>query len=165
MTNGNDELKVMVGKDKKGSRMIQIGSEKATYAMITTRFLPDYPTKDTREGFVDTGYKTDTVTVVGWIKDMPEQFKQLKTFDFGYENIYTDKQVDVHADLDEQGRFTVKFPLLNSTEFFIDWRRCFIRTMFEPGKTYFMLYDGRRLPIAERTLQVPARLEFHTYGG
>ena len=147
MTNGNDELKVMVGKDKKGTRTIQIGSEKATYAMITTRFLPDYPTKDTRTDFVDTGYKTDTVTVVGWIKDMPEQFKQLKTFDFGYENIYTDKQVDVHADLDEQGRFTVKFPLLNSTEFFIDWRRCFVRTMFEPGKTYFMLYDfkeGRR---------------------
>lgn len=147
MTNGNDELKVMVGKDKKGTRTIQIGSEKATYAMITTRFLPDYPTKDTRTDFVDTGYKKDTVTVVGWIKDMPEQFKQLKTFDFGYENIYTDKQVDVHADLDEQGRFTVKFPLLNSTEFFIDWRRCFIRTMFEPGKTYFMLYDfkeGRR---------------------
>jgi len=143
MTNGNDELKVMVGKDKKGTRTIQIGSEKATYAMITTRFLPDYPKKDTRTDFVDTGYKKDTVTVVGWIKDMPEQFKQLKTFDFGYENIYTDKQVDVHADLDEQGRFTVKFPLLNSTEFFIDWRRCFIRTMFEPGKTYFILYDFR----------------------
>ena len=51
--------------------------------------------------------------------------------------------MDVHADLDEQGRFTVKFPLLNSTEFFIDWRRCFIRTMFEPGKTYFILYDFR----------------------
>ena len=37
MTNGNDELKVMVGKDKKGTRTIQIGSEKATYAMITIR--------------------------------------------------------------------------------------------------------------------------------
>ena len=147
MTNGNDELKVMVGKDKKGSRMIQIGSEKATYAMITTRFLPDYPTKDTREGFVDTGYKTDTVTVVGWIKDMPEQFKQLKTFDFGYQDLYTDEHQSVSANLDEQGRFIVKIPVVNSTEFFIDWQRCFIRTMFEPGKTYFMLYDfkeGRR---------------------
>ena len=29
----------------------------------------------------------------------------------------------------------------------MDWQRCFIRTMFEPGKTYFLLYDfkeGRR---------------------
>lgn len=143
MTNGNDELKVMVGKDKKGTRTIQIGSEKATYAMITTRFLPDYPTKDTRTDFVDTGYKKDTVTVVGWIKDMPEHYKQLKTFQFGYQDLYTDEQKSAYADLDEQGRFTVKFPLLNSTEFFIDWRRCFIRTMFEPGKTYFILYDFR----------------------
>ena len=155
MTNGNDELKVMVGKDKKGQRPIQIGSDKKVYSMITTRFLPDYPTKDTREGFVDTGYKEDTITVVGWIKDMPEQFKQLKTFDFGYENIYKDEHQSVSADLDEQGRFIAKIPVLNSTEFFIDWE-------LQGGAT---LLDGRRLPIAERTLQVPARLEVHTYGG
>lgn len=147
MTNGNDELKVVIGKDKKGTRAILIGNQKASYSMITSRFLPDYPIKDTRTGFVDTGYKTDTVTVVGWIKDMPEHYKQLKTFDFGYTDIFTDEQKSVSADLDEQGRFTVKIPVVNSTEFFIDWQRCFIRTMFEPGKTYFLLYDfkeGRR---------------------
>ena len=147
MTNGNDELKVAIGKDKKGTRTIQIGSDKAVYSMITSRFMPDYPAKDTREGFVDTGYKEDTVTVVGWLKDMPEFYKQLKTVDFGYQDLYTDQQKSAHADLDEQGRFTVKIPVLNSTEFFIDWSRCFIRTMFEPSKTYFMLYDfkeGRR---------------------
>ena len=147
ISNGNDELNIFVGKDKKGTRTIQIGNQKAKYSMITSRFLPDYPTKDTREGFVDTGYKEDTVTVIGWIKDMPEYYKQLKTFDFSYQDLYTDTQKSAHADLDEQGRFTVKIPVLNSTEFFIDWRRCFIRTMFEPGKTYFMLYDfkeGRR---------------------
>ncbi|MBP5713731.1 MAG: redoxin domain-containing protein [Prevotella sp.] len=152
MTNGNEALKVVIGKDKKGQRQIQIGSEKKVYSMITGRFLPDYPTKDTREGFVDTGYKEDTVTVIGWIKDMPEHYKQLKTFDFGYTDLFTDKQQSVSADLDEQGRFTVKIPIANSTGFYIDWRRCFIRTMFEPGKTYFMLYDfkeGRRFVMGE----------------
>ena len=147
MTNGNDELKVAIGKDKKGKRPIQIGSQKATYAMITSRFLPDYPTKDTRESFADTGYKEDTVTVIGWIKDMPEHFKQLKTFDFGFTNFFTSAWEKIHADLDEQGRFSVKIPILNSSEYFIDWDRCFIRNMFEPGKTYFMLFDfkeGRR---------------------
>ena len=147
ITNGNDELKVTIGKEKKGQRPIQIGNEKKVYSMITSRFLPDYPTKDIREDFVDTGYKEDSVTVVGWIKDMPEHFKQLKTFDFGYQDLYTNEQRSAHAELDEQGRFSVKIPVLNSTEFFIDWRRCFLRTMFEPGKTYFILYDfkeGRR---------------------
>ena len=147
MRNGNDVLKVKVGKDKKGTRTIQVGSQKAAYTMITGRFLPDYPTKDTRTDFVDTGYKTDTITVVGWLKDMPEHFKQLKTFDFAYHNLYTDEQEDFYADLDSLGRFTVKIPVLNSSEFFCDWRRCFMRTMLEPGKTYFLLYDfkeGRR---------------------
>ena len=148
MASGNDELKVTVGKDKKGQRTIQIGNEKAVYAMITSRFLPDYPAKDTRTDFVDTGYKTDTVTVVGWLKDMPEHFRQMKTFEFACQNLYTGEQESAYADLDSLGRFCVKIPVVNSTEFFCDWRRCFMRTMLEAGKTYFLLYDfreGRRL--------------------
>ena len=147
MSDGEKELKVVIGKDKKGTRSMQIGNQKVAYSMLTSRFMPDYPTKDTRTDFVDTNYKVDTVTVVGWIKDMPEQYKQEKTLEFGYQDLFTNDQKSANADLDEQGRFTVKIPILNSTEFFIDWSRCFIRTMFEPGKTYFMLYDwkeGRR---------------------
>lgn len=147
MRNGNDAVKVTVGKDKKGKRTMQIGKQKVTYNMITSRFLPDYPTQDTRTDFVDTGNKTDTVTVVGWLKDMPEQYKQLKTFELMYTDFLTDEQTSAYADLDSLGRFTVKIPVLNSTEFRCDWRRCFIRTMLEAGKTYFMLYDfkeGRR---------------------
>ena len=144
---GVRELRVIVGKDKKGKRTIQIGDQKASYTMITSRFMPDYPQKDKRTDFVDTDYKADTVTVVGWIKDMPDKYKGEKTFEFAYNNLYTGDEESVYADLDEQGRFKVSFPLLNSTEFFCDWSRCFMRTMLEPGKTYFLLYDfkeGRR---------------------
>ena len=147
ITNGNNELKVTVGKNKKGTRTIQIGDHKAVYSMITSCGMPDYPTKDTRTDFVDTGDQPDTVTVTGWIKDMPEYFKQLKTFEFNYANLFTDNQEEVNAELDELGRFTVKIPVLNSTQFGIDWGRCFVRMPLEPGKTYFLLYDfkeGRR---------------------
>ena len=147
LSSGTDDIKVIVGKDKKGKRTIQIGDQKASYSMITSRFMPDYPHKDTRTDFVDTDYKADTVTVVGWIKDMPDKYKGEKTFEFGYNNLFTGDQESVYADLDEQGRFKVSFPLLNSTGFFCDWSRCFMRTMLEPGKTYFLLYDfkeGRR---------------------
>ena len=152
MRNSNDELRVMVGKDKKGTRTMQIGDQKVSYKMLTSRFLPDYPTKDTRTDFADTNYKTDTVTVVGWLKDMPEHYESLNTFEYTYENFLTDEQESVHADLDSLGRFSVKIPVLNSTEFRCDWRRCFLRTMLEAGKTYFMLYDfkeGRRYFMGE----------------
>ena len=147
LSDGTDDRKVVVGKDKKGTRTIQIGDQKASYSMITSRFMPDYPQKDTRTDFVDTDYKADTVTVVGWIKDMPDRYKGEKTFEFSHGNLFTGDEESVYADLDEQGRFEVSFPLLNSTEFFCDWSRCFMRTMLEPGKTYFLLYDfkeGRR---------------------
>ena len=119
LTNGNDELKVTVGKDKKGKRTMQIGNQKVTYSMITSRFLPDYPTKDTRTEFVNSGYKMDTVMVVGWLKDRPDELKSLKTFDFKYKYFIADDDEDggekfVNVDLDEQGRFMVKIPGINS---------------------------------------------------
>ena len=147
ITNGSTELKVTVGKDKHGRRPMQIGDRKAVYSMITGRSLPDYPTKDTRADFVNNGYKTDTITLVGWLKDMPENFKNLNTFQIAYPNLFISEESSIYADLDELGRFTAKIPVLNSTEFFMDWRRCFINTMLEPGKTYFLLCDfkeGRR---------------------
>ena len=151
LTNGNDELKVTVGKDKKGKRTMQIGNQKVTYSMITSRFLPDYPTKDTRTEFVNSGYKMDTVMVVGWLKDRPDELKSLKTFDFKYKYFIADDDEDggekfINVDLDEQGRFMVKIPVINSQPI-SDERLNIIESVVEPGKTYFLLYDykkGRR---------------------
>lgn len=142
-----EELRVSVGRNKKGRRTMQIGDKKSTCSMLTGRYLPPYPTQDTRTDFVDNGYKTDTVTVVGWVKDMPDMHKGKKTFEFIFTDMITDEQTITSASLDEQGRFTARVPVVNTTEFLCDWRRCYIRTVLEPGKTYFMLYDfktGRR---------------------
>ena len=40
LTNGNDELKVVVGKDKQGTRTIQIGNQQKKYSMITSKKWP-----------------------------------------------------------------------------------------------------------------------------
>lgn len=147
MRDGTDELQVCIGKNKKGKRIIQIGKNKAVYSMITSRFMPDYPKKDLRETFIDNGYKFDTVTIAGWLKDLPEHYDTQKPLDLSYYNPIIDEQETVYADLDERGRFKLKIPIINSSEFFIDWERCFTRMPFEPGYTYFMLYDfkeGRR---------------------
>ena len=146
LTNGGEELKVLISKPNKKLRTFQIGGKTVVYSMITSRFLPDYPTKDTRTEFVNNGYKMDTITVVGWVKNMPQWMPKV-AFEFGYKDFLEDKFTAAYADLDTLGRFSVKIPVLNSTEFTCDWSRCFVHTMFEAGKTYFMLYDfkeGRR---------------------
>ena len=135
---------IIVGKMKKGQRIITIGKEKpATCSPIVTAALPDYPTKDMRKGFVDNGYRTnDSVTIIGWMKDMPKQaWERGKEFSVGIENIFSDKEESSYAKMDSLGRFTLKMPILNSSQVFLDWGRTSKSTLLEPGKTYFFLYD------------------------
>ena len=140
----NDGTIIKVGKMKKGQRIITIGKEKpATCSPIVTAALPDYPTKDMRKGFVDNGYRTnDSVTIIGWMKDMPQQaWERGKEFSVGIENIFSDKEESSYAKMDSLGRFTLKMPILNSSQVFLDWGRTSKSTVLEPGKTYFLLYD------------------------
>ena len=140
----NDGTIIKVGKMKKGQRIITIGKEKpATCSPIVTAALPDYPTKDMRKGFVDNGYRTnDSVTIIGWLKDMPKQaWERGKEFCVGIENIFSDKEESSYAKMDSLGRFTLKMPILNSSQVFLDWGRTSKSTILEPGKTYFLLYD------------------------
>ncbi len=140
----NDGTIIKVGKMKKGQRIITIGKEKpATCSPIVTAALPDYPTKDLRKGFVDNGYRTnDSVTIIGWMKDMPQQaWERGKEFSVGIENIFSDKEESSYAKMDSLGRFTLKMPILNSSQVFLDWGRTSKSTVLEPGKTYFLLYD------------------------
>lgn len=148
LTHEGETIKVQVGKNRKGRRTMRMGKQKRTLSMITGRFMPDYPKKDMRTDFVDLGYKTDTVTFVGWLKDLPETQKAKKQVRVSYTDFITDKQVEHMVRLDSLGRFSIKIPLTCSHEFFFDWDLCYLRTVFEPGKTYFLLYDfkeGRRL--------------------
>lgn len=142
LSNGNKRIHVTVDKAKDGQRTMTIDGRKADYSLISGITLPDYPTKDNSTTFKDTNYQTDTVTFVGWLKDMPAQFRDMGSeFDVSYDNIFTDKQMSSYGKIDAQGRFIVKIPLINASEVFFDWDRCYIRTLFEPGETYFMLYD------------------------
>lgn len=139
--NGNDELEVTVGKDKKCKRIIKIGKEKGLYSMITGTSLPDYPTRDTRLDFIDNGYKRDTVTLTGWLRNMPEGMRQKKAFDISAFGGFTMDPEMSYGDIDSLGRFTVKIPVVNSTEIFGNWDQCSLRTVIEPGKSYFYLCD------------------------
>ena len=140
----NDGTIIQVGKMKKGQRIITIGKEKpVTCSPIVTAALPDYPTKDLRKGFMDNGYRTnDSVTIIGWMKDMPQQAWERGTeFSVGIENIFSDKEESSYAKMDSLGRFTLKMPILNSSQVFLDWGRTSKSTVLELGKTYFLLYD------------------------
>lgn len=140
----DDGTVVKIGKMKKGRRTIAVGKEKpVACSLITGTTLPDYPKKDLRKGFVDNGYSlTDSATIVGWLKDMPQAaWQKGAEFDMQYDNIITNQEVNAYGKMDSLGRFSFKMPLMNSSEVFSDWGRTTLNTVLEPGKTYFFLCD------------------------
>ena len=143
LVNPDKTLKVAVGKQKDGKRQMTIGGgKKQVYSLITSEMLPDYPTKDWST-FKDNGYREgDTVTFVGWLKDLPKEVLDKKRlFEIDLYSIYTKEGVEFKGDIDDEGRFIVKVPVENSQEIYADWRRSHLHTVLEPGETYFYLFD------------------------
>ena len=143
------EIAVTVLNAHDGKRDITIDGRNATYSIIKGGTLPDYPAKDTRTGFKDSHYNTDTVTLVGWLKDMPKKAKRMgKEFEVSYNDLFSNKPASAYGKMDALGRFEVKIPLLNSSEVFCDWKRIHLNSLFEPGETYFLFCDfvtGQRM--------------------
>ena len=151
ISNGSETRDIKVSAMRKGERTIAIDKKVSVKcSAITTSTLPDYPTRDERQGFKDNGYRMgDSVTIVGWLKDMPaEAWEKGKEFEVAIMNILTDEQDGFYAPLDSLGRFGFKVPLLNTSQAFLDWDRSGICTVLEPDETYFLLIDfttGQRL--------------------
>ena len=151
ISNGNEARSIKVSPTKKEERTITIDKKVSVKCSpITTSTLPDYPTRDDRQGFKDNGYRMgDSVTIVGWLKDMPaEAWERGKECEVAIMNILTDEQDSFYAPLDSLGRFAFKVPLLNTSQAFLDWDRSRICTVLEPNETYFLLVDfttGQRL--------------------
>ena len=151
ISNGSETKDIKVSPTKKEERTITIDKKVSVKCSpITTSTLPDYPTRDDRLGFKDNGYRMgDSVTIVGWLKDMPaEAWERGKEFEVAIMNILTDEQDSFYAPLDSLGRFAFKVPLFNTSQAFLDWKRSRICTVLEPNETYFLLVDfttGQRL--------------------
>ena len=150
---GKDTLLVTVNKQKKGLRKVRIGKNKPIVCeVITTPYLPDYPSRDERTCFKDNDYRAgDSVTVVGWIKNMTPEMQNeggRKYVDVSIMNFVTETEEEFNAPLDSEGRFKITVPVLNTTQVYVDWGRSNINTVIEPGETYYFLYDvktGQRL--------------------
>ena len=142
---------IKVSKFNNNLRSINIGNEKpVSCTPITTTALPDYPTKNQRNGFVDNNYQIgDSAILIGWMKDMPQDgWNYGREFGVGIENIFARQEITTYAKMDSLGRFSLKIPLINSSQVFIDWNRSRLSSVMEPGKTYFLLCDfktGQRL--------------------
>ena len=140
LTNGDRTVSVKVDKSKKGVRTIAIDGQKAKYAPIKSLTMPDYPTKDLRPGFADSHYRIDSVTIVGWLRNLPSN-RWSPDVSVSLGDFLLRSSVEYKGTMDQEGRFKITFPVLNSTEVYFDWGRATVMTVVEPGKTYFLMKD------------------------
>ena len=141
VSNGEKERNVKVSPTKEGVRRIAVDELIGTECdLITSSTLPDYPTRDDRQGFKDNGYRMgDSVTIVGWLKDIPQRKKAKIIEEIGVflDNIFLDEYIGHDISLDSLGRFSITVPILNATEaYLVDHLN-----VIEPGETYFYLHD------------------------
>ena len=166
LTNNGEKVDVVIDKEKKGKRQMLVNGKKQTYSLITTSELPNYPTKDLTP-FKDNGYRAgDTVTFVGWLKDLPKEvLDRNRKYVITTYSIFTREATEYSGDIDDEGHFVVKVPVENSQQVYTDWGRTSIVTVLEPGETYFLLIDGahqKRL-VMGRNARVQNELLAHQY--
>ncbi|MBQ2434762.1 MAG: hypothetical protein II269_01360, partial [Bacteroidaceae bacterium] len=141
ISNGSETKDIKVSPTKKEERTITIDKKVSVKCSpITTSTLPDYPTRDDRSGFKDNGYRMgDSVTIVGWLKDIPQHKKAEIVEEIGVylDNLLLDEYTGHDISLDSLGRFSITVPILNATEaYLVDHMN-----VIEPGETYFYLHD------------------------
>ena len=149
LKNGTEQLKVRLTRKDETSCTLSVGKEKAqTYVLCNDKYLPDYPVADTTP-FVDNGYQTDSVTLIGYLRNLPST----RPFGVDVPDMITNNEEEYTTEIDSLGRFTLRFPVLNSHNVFIDWGRTTIWTSVEPGETYFLYVDfadGKKLVMGEK---------------
>lgn len=139
LTKGTKQLKLtLVLKSEVLCEVAIAGQQPKTY-LKCGKNMPAYTTADATS-FKDTRFqKTDTVTIKGYIRNNPFN----KPFSIRIMDPISHANVELvfYADLDAFGRFTIKFPLVNTTQIFVDWGRMNKSDVAEPGETCFLFFD------------------------
>ncbi|MCA5006406.1 TlpA family protein disulfide reductase [Sphingobacterium bovistauri] len=129
------------GTNKKSKLKFKIQDEKVivgkdSYAKVN-KFLPAYKGEDLTV-FHDSKFsKMDTAIISGYLRNNTSK----DPFTVGVNNWMTGEAENFYGDIDEQGFFTVKVPLYNTSQAFIDWRRASFIDVLTPGEKYFVFKD------------------------
>ena len=137
LNNEFQTVKIALKLKSKDICEIKINKDKKSTYFKCGKNMPAYSTPDSTS-FTDTKFQTiDTVTIIGYLRNIPIE----KPFSVSFNDPIKDDQVEFFADLDSLGRFVLKFPLINTTQVYLDWGRMTKMDVVEPGESYLLFYN------------------------
>ncbi|WP_316841973.1 TlpA disulfide reductase family protein [Pedobacter gandavensis] len=136
LTNGTQTKTLSISILNDSTAVINDGAGQKTFYRQTGPFrnskLPDH------KEFYDSKFaKVDTAIITGVLRNAGNK----QPFSVGIKNPLLGKQENFYGDLDSNGFFTVKVPLLNTSQVFLDWGRTNGSDVIEPGERYFYFVD------------------------
>jgi len=145
LKNGKNELKLQLVSINPSQ--IKIISEKGeeNFILMSSKY-PNYPTKDT--GFFSTPtFEGDSATIIGYYRNLDKGLKGFaqrffpSPFEIAIGDFLSGEEMKYYADIDKSGRFKITFPVLNTQEVWVDWKRTRLRAVVEPGDILFLFVD------------------------
>lgn len=146
IANDGQKATVQIGAIKSGKRTIKVqapnGSKQYRCTAFDSRKLPEYPRVARRAvKLVDYGYENvDTVTISGILLGYN---RNNTTFSIDFSDPIADCNPEFTFNTDQNGFFTVRFPLANTSFAVVRHRRgaAGFSIPLEPGRTYFVYSD------------------------
>ena len=137
LTNGKENKKVTIKLLNDTTSQISENNDNHTYYRQTGEFR-NTKFQDKKSFYNSQFSKTDTAVITGVLLNASTK----EPFSVGVQNPITGEAEDYYADLDSNGFFTVKVPLLNTSQAFLDWKRSGRAVdVIEPGEHYFYFSD------------------------
>ncbi len=138
---GEDILKLNLSFDSKVDSICTINSstQKGKKKFIRYSSAPDFTIED-HNTFVDNGYRQNSVTVIGYISNAPENTSVKITIP----NFFNEDEDIYNIKIDPSGRFHIIIPIINTNSLYIDSESCklSIFTITEPGDTLLLFYNN-----------------------
>jgi thiol-disulfide isomerase/thioredoxin len=146
LSSGNERVPLTLRLTPKGELSVRKGTQAAQTCVPMTKVYPDYPHRDT-SFFRTPSFRTDTVTLIGYFRHLERipakwvtQFAK-QPFKVTVPNVLSGEEDAYTASMDDQGRFTLRFPVTDMQAVYVDWSRLHRYAAVEAGDTLLLFAD------------------------
>ena len=146
LTNKNEKISLQLIPLTENQIKIKTDDGDEKTFILMGKLYPNYTIEETKQ-FSTPTFSKDSVTIIGYYRNLNIGMKGFverffpSPFKVSISDFVTGKDIELYADIDNLGRFKITFPVMNTQELFVDWKRTRITAVVEPNNVIFLFAD------------------------